>query len=185
MLTYCETADELAAVLAHEIGHMHKHHVIKFLGAMDELSKVGWGGLGLGVLVAALSGNPAALMMGLGAGQHLATRSLLHFSRSQESQADLASFELLTSLRWPIEGSVTLMQRLKEDSGPMGDARIVYSQTHPLHQDRIRMAQNRLQPDHTLPPQMVTDFKRIQEKIMAYTTPASHISKALNPHTHL
>jgi len=184
LVTYCQNAQELTAVLAHEIGHMQKRHVIKHLGAMDNLPSLGWGALGIGALVAALIGDPSAFMIAMGAGDHVATRSLLHFSRSQESEADLASFELLRGLQWPIEGCVSLMERFHEEAGPSGDARLIYSQTHPLHKERLAMARSRLNLGATLPPHMERSFERVKEKIGAYAVPIFQMSQAARRFPH-
>jgi predicted Zn-dependent protease len=175
LILECDRADELAAVLAHEIGHLQKHHVITRLGAFEGASKMGLGAMGLGAVLAVLTGNPGPLLLGASAGQHLAERSFFKFTRGQESEADQASFALLKKVGWPREGAVSFMKKLLADRGPLQDSRVVYGQTHPLHEERIRLASLQLKPSAILPLSLQDKFFLMQTKIRAYTLPSSQV----------
>ncbi|EFX83904.1 hypothetical protein DAPPUDRAFT_315302 [Daphnia pulex] len=175
LILECEGADELAAVLAHEIGLLQKHHVITRLGALEGASKMGLGAVGLGAILTVLTGNPGPLILGASAGQHLAERSFLKFNRGQESEADQASFALLQAVGWPREGAVSFIKKLLADRGPLQDSRTVYGQTHPLHEERIRLASLKLTPPGIIPFPLQQKFRLMQTKIRAYTLPASQV----------
>ena len=79
LMKFTESPEELAAVLAHEIGHCEEKHVVHSMGRE----------LGMSILVSIMGGDP-------GLAQEL-YRSIISnvFSRSQEAEADEFSFELL------------------------------------------------------------------------------------------
>ncbi|MBI4314013.1 MAG: M48 family metalloprotease [Candidatus Omnitrophica bacterium] len=124
------TDDELACVLAHEVGHAVARHGVKALQA----------NLGYGILMqAAFQGQPSVATQVIDTAFNLVHNG---FSRRDELQADLLAVRYAHRAGYNPEGMITFLQKLQQErgEGPM-EAATVYWRTHPLYKDRIALAQ--------------------------------------------
>jgi predicted Zn-dependent protease len=100
LLQSCRTEDELAAVMAHEYGHVYARHVAK---GMDRQYGVLAGAAALGVTGAILGGKKNALEYGAaGAAGGYAIGSFLGmgYTRVDEAEADDLGFTFYTHAGW-------------------------------------------------------------------------------------
>lgn len=120
---------QLAAVFAHEVGHIHHHHGLR----------LGLQGAGLIALVAALAGD-AVSITGLAV---TLPSALLQagYSRSFEREADDYAFERLKQIGLPASHFADIMALLSKggDSRASGSA-LDYLSTHPAVSQRIERA---------------------------------------------
>ncbi len=122
----------LAAVLAHEVGHVLAHHT------GERLSQAGLTQAALGVTAAALEGGSggsagaraAMAVFGLGAQVGI----LLPYARAQESEADHIGLLLMAKAGYDPREAVVLWQRM-EQRGGSGPPQFL--STHPSHGTRI------------------------------------------------
>ena len=123
LITFCDTPEELAAVLAHEMGHVEKRHVISRL--VKEL--------GIEILT---SGDQFVL------GEISGMLSSTRFDRKQEEEADLFAAQLLESAAIEPRTLATFFRKLEQetDRSLLRDFEIV--STHPNFSSRIREALN-------------------------------------------
>lgn len=130
LLDICQTDDELAAVLAHEIGHVTERHAIKHLQ----------GSLGYTALsfLTALA-NPKGIDGRARQVADLAFISMmLSYSREDELQADELSIKYMKAAGYDPKAVVTVLEKLKE-SRQKGPLRIYSAfRTHPYVSDRIK-----------------------------------------------
>jgi predicted Zn-dependent protease len=119
-------ADELAAVLAHEISHVVARHVIKQAEKQQEISVLG------SIL---LGQNPGALQTLVA--QVFAGGAMARFSRADEKQADDMGLDLMTKAGFDPHGMLDFFQRLLalNQSGNSSVSR--FFADHPGTQDRI------------------------------------------------
>lgn len=99
LIKYCDTTTELMAVLAHEIGHSEKRHVINRL--IQEL--------GLEIILSGddfVIGEASKMMLSTG------------YSRKQEEHADKYACELLLNSKIEPRTLASLFRKLKDDSNP-------------------------------------------------------------------
>ena len=94
LITTVNSPGELMGVIAHEIGHMSGGHLVKRREEFENMSMPVMASmiLGVGAIAAGAGDAGMALIMG---SQHLATRSLLAFTREQEASADQAGATFL------------------------------------------------------------------------------------------
>ncbi len=122
-----ENDDELAGVLAHEIGHVAAKHVAKRLQ----------GSLGYTVLkVLMLAGRADAR---LHQGADLAySQLLLAYSREDELEADRLAVKYMKAVGYDPDAMIHFLETLREvdREGPLRPKH--YSRTHPYTGDRIR-----------------------------------------------
>ena len=122
----------LAGVLAHEIGHVERRHLMRQLIS----------GTVVGAVTTLLAGDTSSVMVALPA-----VLADLSYSRDMEREADAYAVDLLKRKGIPIGPFADLLQQLQTAHGSGGDpgwAR--YLQTHPDTGDRvaaIRAAQGR------------------------------------------
>lgn len=146
---------ELAAVLAHEIGHVVQRHIARGMTQQNQNGMVMLASLA-GALLAALAGGGGNLAMGVAAfGQAAAINRQLGFSRDAEREADRAGFQMLTKAGYDADGMAQMFSRLMNASrlneGAGGGS---WASTHPLSIERMSDVQNRVR---SLPPSRHVD----------------------------
>jgi len=119
LLTAIESADELAAVIAHEIQHVEQRHALK-----NMINSMGWAA-GLLILIGDVNVATAVVVHQLGS---------LYFGREKEEEADHLGLELLIENEIDPNGMVVLMQRFETDGS---DGIPDWLSSHPETADRI------------------------------------------------
>lgn len=137
LLEQVESDDELAAVIAHEVGHVSARHSIKRYE----------GSLGAQLLqLAAIASNQAA-----GRGVSVAIQSTqLAYARRAELEADRLAIKYLRLAKFDPEAMLTFLKKLDAlpERGrrymPRGMVRPQYALTHPFIPERIRTVKEEL-----------------------------------------
>jgi Zn-dependent protease with chaperone function len=145
LIEKADNANELAAVLAHEVQHIEQRHTLK-----NMIRSVGWA---------------AALMVVLG-DVNTATAVVIHqignmyFSRDLEDEADRLGFQALVKAKIDPSGMVTFFKKLEKEPGANIPAWI---STHPATSERIKSIENMLkqQPCKLCQP-LLLDWKKVQ-----------------------
>ena len=122
MIELAEEPEELAAVLAHEIGHVEERHVV------NKLVKE----IGVTVLFSILSGGDPVLISEIAR----ATVSSA-FDRSQESEADQFAMKTLENAHISPRYVASIFRRIKEKYGGY-DERLEFLMSHPNLNKRIK-----------------------------------------------
>ena len=134
MIRCCKSEDALAAVLAHEIGHVEYQHGLKAIrkgrltSALTILAAEGaksFGGEQLAQLTEAFEGSITDItstMMNSG------------YARGLESEADKAAVTIMKRVGYNPNALVEMLQQMKKNLKPGG---MDFAKTHPDPQDRI------------------------------------------------
>lgn len=105
MFGFAKSDSELAAVLAHEMVHTEKKHVMIQSARNERLSI-----LALAVAIAS-QGKAAAMIMA-----NIAQVAILNaYSRDLEKEADIGALKMLNASGFPVSAAVTVMERLAEE----------------------------------------------------------------------
>ena len=127
--------DELAAVLAHEVGHVVAKHTVKRLQ----------GAIGLQLLQILAAGTGAA-DANARQGIDLAFASLmLEYSQGDELEADRLSTKYLRRAGYDPAAAVAFMERLRDYTFKQPIRRHSYFRSHPYFADRIRLLRQQSQ----------------------------------------
>lgn len=134
LLRCCRTEDALAAVLAHEIGHVELGHGMKAIEkarmteAMTVLAREGAKSLG-GQEVAQLTRAFGGVISDI-------TNTMINngYSRSYEYEADLAAVSLLQRVGYPPGALIGMLELMSERINPGGTD---FARTHPSPRNRI------------------------------------------------
>ncbi|MBN9542503.1 MAG: M48 family metalloprotease [Alphaproteobacteria bacterium] len=173
MILKCKSYDMIAAVIAHEIGHMQSGHKIsrrmnienaQMLGAMGML-------LSLGSIVA--TGASEGVFVGTLSGAEAMQRSVLKFSRDQEIAADVAGAQLLDKANLGYKGAIKVLESLKRYDKVMKDE---YLSTHPFASERIKLYKGK-QSEGALDETLAFAYKMARSKTEAYTLPNKGVNE--------
>jgi predicted Zn-dependent protease len=133
--------DELAAVLAHEIGHVQHQHG---LGAIKQSRMMDLGGLLVKEGAKEFGGqdvNKLTNVFGESVGDITKTLMVNGYSRSQESEADTAAVTILKRVGYPPQALVGMLKKMKAQypHDPVG-----FAKTHPDPLDRVADVQKKI-----------------------------------------
>lgn len=126
LIAFCDSPEQLAAVLAHEIGHVEKRHTVSKL--IKEF--------GVALLFSILSGGDAVLLSDL----FHATVSTA-FDRVYETEADQYALKLLEQAEISPTAMASFFRKLNRDNLAY-DEKIEFIMTHPHNNSRIKRALN-------------------------------------------
>ena len=172
LILKAETENEVIGVLAHEIGHIKGHHLLRIHSAQNDalLPTLLSGIVGIGIAVA---GAPDAGVAVLAGGQAAGIASLLKFSRSQEQQADQIGVSLLQATENSNQGLKDFFGRLRTNELLYHKTPPAYLITHPRSADREGFLDRVKSAPHT-PSKVEKDrFARIQAKVAVLSIPVA------------
>ncbi|MGL4574213.1 MAG: M48 family metalloprotease [Burkholderiaceae bacterium] len=169
LVTAASNENELAGVLAHEIGHVEQRHIARSLAAQKEGSLWSLAALGLAILAARSNSNSSsnAVQAAVMGGQGLGLAAVLAFSRDAEREADRVGLNLLQAAGYDVSGMVGVFQKLQAQGRLYESGGPVYQRTHPLTTERIADIQNRTRTVPAKPPVDSLDFRLAQARYMA------------------
>ena len=122
LISFCESPEQLAAVLAHEMGHVEKRHTV------DRLVRE----FGLSILFSVMTGGDSVLLYDL-----YQTLISTGFSRSQEKEADQFALELLEDANISPKSIASFFRKLNRENLAYNE-KIELIMTHPHNNARIK-----------------------------------------------
>jgi predicted Zn-dependent protease len=139
---------ELAAVLAHEIGHVSQRH---FVRGMAQKKNTGWiGAAGFIAALLAAHGNPnqtgQLLEAAVVGSQAVQASRQLSFSRDMEREADAIGLTMLQDSGNSGYDMVRMLRRLGAAS-QLNEGHTAYAKSHPAIAERMANIQGRLRPN--------------------------------------
>jgi len=127
-----DNVDELAGVLAHEMGHVAARHISKRIEQGKKLSIATMAAVLAGILVGGQAG--AALSTGsVAAG----IQAQLHYSRQDERQADQLGFKYASNAGFRPTGLIDALKIIQKNSWMRSNSVPPYMLTHPTGPERI------------------------------------------------
>lgn len=135
-------AGQVIGVMAHEIGHIAGGHLARLKGQLKQAGNRALLSQIFGAAVGILSGNPGAAVAAAAGGLQVTERTLLRFSRTQESSADHAAVRFLDRTRQSSRGLLEFLDILSGQELLQTNRQDPYVRTHPLTQNRIAFVRN-------------------------------------------
>ena len=175
LIAASDNANQLQAVIAHELGHVAGGHSIRMYEGQGAATKITILSLVLAA-AAAVAGAGDAAMGVLLAGQQAAMGNFLSFTRAQESSADLAGASYLSAAGINGQGSLDFFKKLGNQEFrlaiPQEDS---YGRTHPLSSERIASLEQVYRADpawqRKTDPALEARFQRVKAKLIGYIAP--------------
>ena len=137
------SADEMAAVLAHEMSHVTQRHISRLMTQQSRQAPWMIAAMVLGALAA--SKHPDAGSAAIVGGQALAAQGQLNFSRDMEREADRVGFGVMSDAGFESRGVTNMFERLQQANRLNDNGSFPYLRSHPLTTERIAEAQARVQ----------------------------------------
>jgi predicted Zn-dependent protease len=137
------SADELAAVLGHELSHVTQRHISRLMTQQNRQAPWMIAAMILGVLAAGKNSNAgSAAIVG---GQAVAAQGQLNFSRDMEREADRVGFGVMLDAGFAGRGVTSMFEKLQQAGRLNDNGSFPYLRSHPLTTERIAEAQARQQ----------------------------------------
>jgi predicted Zn-dependent protease len=143
LIAVVSSADELAAVMAHELSHVTQRHISRLMTQQQRQMPWVIGAMILGALAA--SKSPDAANVAIVGGQALAAQGQLNFSRDMEREADRVGFGVMVDAGFEASGVGGMFEKLQQASRLNDNGSFPYLRSHPLTTQRIAEARARLQ----------------------------------------
>ena len=147
LLAMTASADELAAVMAHELSHVTQRHIARSMSSSKRRSLVGMATMILGVMAAARANAANAANAAIVGGQAAMIQGQLNFSRDMEREADRVGFGVLDQAGFAPAGMASMFDKLLQASRLSDSQQYPYLRSHPLTSERIGEARARLGAD--------------------------------------
>lgn len=144
LLMKTDNAGEVIGVASHELGHIAGGHLIRGREAMEQASYESILGMILGVGAAIATGDGGAAGAVSTAGNSMATRRFLTYSRAFEASADQAALTYMNKAQINPTGLESFMHKLEGEELLASDRQSEYVQTHPLTRTRIESIATRV-----------------------------------------
>ncbi|MEO6320130.1 MAG: M48 family metalloprotease [Polaromonas sp.] len=143
LISAVNSADEMAAVLAHELSHVTQRHISRLMTQQSKQAPWMIAAMVLGALAASKSPNAgAAAIVG---GQAMALQGQLNFSRDMEREADRVGFGVMSDAGYASRGVSNMFEKLQQANRLNDNGSFPYLRSHPLTTERIAEAQARVQ----------------------------------------
>ncbi len=180
LLVRTKNAGQVIGVIAHETGHIAGGHLIRTNEALRNSSAQTILGAVLGVIAAIGTGRGdvgAAIIMG---SQSTSMRSVLRYSRTQESAADQAAARFLERTGQSSRGLLEFLHILAQNE-PLSLAReSSYMRSHPLGRERIEYLQTHIKNSRfsntPTPQDFQTRHRIMRAKLLAFLEPKETIT---------
>lgn len=174
LLLRAESPNQIAAVIAHETGHIIGGHLARSREAVRNAS--------IEAIVACLLGTGTAIGTGEASaaavcqlGRDMGVGYLMGYSRAQEAAADQAGLSLLAATGQSPRGTLEFLKILERQEAIQFGPRDPYLRSHPLTRERINAAAFNLArsayANKTDSPQAMAQFRRMQAKLRGYSEP--------------
>ncbi len=151
LITTAQSESELAAVLAHEIGHVTQRHIARLFTQQKQAGLASMAALALAILAARSS--PDLAQAAVAGAQYAMFQTAINFTRDNEREADRTGVQILEKSGYDARAMPAFLERLQRSYRLYETNAPSYARTHPLTYERIADVQNRVQdgPYHQVP----------------------------------
>jgi predicted Zn-dependent protease len=171
LITEVDSPNELIGVIAHETGHMAGGHLVRSQEAMSgmRLPMIASMVLGVGAMAAGAGDAGMAIIAG---GSQIAQRTMLSYSREQESRADQAGATYLERANMSGKGMLDLFSKFRDQEALTSTQQDPFVRSHPISEDRLSSLEERVKIspffDRTDTPGRVHQLKMVQAKLFGF-----------------
>jgi predicted Zn-dependent protease len=180
LLIRADTANQVIGVIAHETGHISGAHLSRIQEELRNATIEQIIGMVLGGAAAAATGEGGAVVAGSTLGTEIARRSLLKYTRTQESAADHAGMGFLDATQQSSRGLLEFFKKL-EGQEFLSTPHDPYLRTHPLTTDRVDTVQQHVSQspysDVSDSPAVDARHQRMVAKLKGYLWPLSRVEQ--------
>ena len=174
LLLTSDHPDEIKGVIAHEVGHIAGGHLARLHDRLRRANSQAIIASLIGIAAAIGAGSSGAGAALIGSGQQVAQRSLLQYSRTQESAADQAALEYLNATSNSPRGLLSFLDKLGDQEALLTNRRNSYVLTHPLARERVALLRKQIEKSQH------RDAKTSAENLVVFARMKAKLSGFLN-----
>lgn len=165
LIVTAQSESELAAVLAHEIGHVSQRHIARLFAQQKQAGIASLAALALAILAARSS--PDLAQAAIAGAQYATYQTAVNFTRDNEREADRVGVQILEKAGFDPRAMPAFLERLQRSYRLYETNAPSYSRTHPLTYERIADVESRVQglPYKQVPDSL--DFQLIRARLEA------------------
>ena len=182
LLMRSEDPLELIGVIAHETGHIAGGHLAARVGEMRQASKSVLISYALGLAAALATGRAEFGGLAILAGQDIALKNVLAYSRGHEQAADQAAVRLLRATGQSPRGLLEFMRLLSGQEVLLSTNQDPYLRTHPISIERVSFLERQVEEspyaDVPPPPEFIEMQGRMRAKLIGYLRPIQEVFRA-------
>tara|TARA_Y100001970_G_scaffold258688_1_gene338865 strand:+ start:30720 stop:31997 length:1278 start_codon:yes stop_codon:yes gene_type:complete len=173
----------LLTVLAHEIGHLEKKHIIKRKNSIKNLQSINQLG-NLAIIAGSIISQNPDVVTALAMNQVGINNYYLSYSKEQEREADYYAMNTLKKLNLPSKSIIKFLNKLEKNSINKGiNEDFQKFTTHPIFKERYEiMMENEIVNSYKKYNQLNIRFNFIKAKFLAYTSEKNIVNKLNNPY---
>jgi len=162
LILLVDREDELASVVAHEIGHVAARHISKRSEKATPISLATLGALLLSIFLGGKAASAVATTA-MAAGQTV----MLKYSREDEDEADRLGLKYLEQAGYDRRAMISMFKKLRRTYGPSSSDPPAYLMSHPAAEDRAENIELQIykSPEEMKRVNPVGNLKRIQTKL--------------------
>lgn len=172
LLLKADNPEEVKGVIAHEVGHIAGGHLARLHDRLRRANSQAIISTLIGLAAAIGAGNAGAGAAVIGGGAQVAQRSLLQYSRVQESAADQAGLRYLNASGVSTSGMLSFLEKLANQEALQTNRQDSYVLTHPLARERVALLRDQISrsPYRQKPPdpQELAAFERMKAKLGSF-----------------
>ena len=181
LLMTAESPEQIAGVLAHEIGHITGGHLARLGGAVDDARNQALIGQIIGIALGVLAKDGGVAAAAAAKGSDIALQGLFRFSRTQERSADQVAVNLLDQTQISAVGLLKFFELLQDQELLVRSRQQAYAVTHPLTEDRITFIRKHVErspySNNRLPKRLRVMHDRMVAKLKGFINPPSQTLK--------
>lgn len=170
---------QVIGVIAHETGHIVGGHLARMDQALANAQATSIISFVLGAAAAIVAGRSDAAVAVIGAGQGTALRSLLSYTRTQETAADQFAVDVLDKTGQSASGMEEFLMTLGNQEFLVTARQDPYVRTHPITQSRIDFVRHHVAnspySDAPVPEGFKTMQRRMHAKLIGFLEPPRRV----------
>jgi len=181
LILQADNANQVQAVIAHELGHVAGGHAIRIGEGAKAATGITIATMILGAIAIAAGAGDAGMGLMM-MGQRAALGEFLAFTRAQETSADLAGAKYLSIAGISGKGSLEFFKKIQNQEYRLAIyATDSYDRTHPLSGERIAMLEDIYKKDpawnNKTDPKLEASFQRVKAKLLGFLDPKAATRK--------
>ena len=183
LIENCNDYVAITSVLAHEIGHIEKNHIVKRKfekNKIDNINKLS----NLSIVAGSMLASNPEVFKGLSLSNAKLSELIISFSKDQEREADYYSIETLSKLNIYSDSIIELLKKIEKKALAKGLTKDIQKvSSHPYFEERIKLINflnNNKGKD--LDHKLNKDFKFIQAKFIGYSNNTEQLKNLIEPH---